>query len=134
MPAHVCVVGLLLERKDVFLLLVAVGDVAGAATEVEEWLVVVRGGRVLGVLVEAQFALIQHAVQVHPRSAVMWQRTKTMVSTRASMKPSTHLLDREGQSRRTKPDQLWRSLLFNYSTGSLWLTFEERQESSQEHR
>ena len=74
----------LLECEDIFLLLVPVGDVAGTAAEAKKRLVVVRCGGVLGVLVETKLTLIQHAVQVHPRSAVMWERTKTTMSTRAS--------------------------------------------------
>lgn len=56
----------LLEREDVLLLLVAIGDVAVAVGEVEQRLVVVGGRGVLGVLVETQLPFIQHAVQVDP--------------------------------------------------------------------
>lgn len=55
-----------LEREDVLLLLVAVGDVAVAVGEVEQWLVVVGRGGVLGVLVETHLPFVQHAVQVDP--------------------------------------------------------------------
>lgn len=57
---------LLLEREDVLLLLVAIGDVAVAVGEVEQRLVVVGRRGVLGVLVETQLPFIQHAVQVDP--------------------------------------------------------------------
>lgn len=56
----------LLEREDVLLLLVAIGDVAVAVGEVEQRLVVVGRRGVLGVLVETQLPFIQHAVQVDP--------------------------------------------------------------------
>lgn len=55
-----------LEREDVLLLLVAVGDVAVAVGEAEQRLVVVRRRGVLGVLVETELPLVQHAVQVDP--------------------------------------------------------------------
>lgn len=55
-----------LEREDVLLLLVSVCDVAVAVGQVEQRLVVVGRGGVLGVLVEAHLAFVQHAVQVDP--------------------------------------------------------------------
>lgn len=62
---------LLLEREDVLLLLVPVGDVTGAAAEAKQRFVVVRCGGALGVLVEAHLALRQHTVEVRPRPAVV---------------------------------------------------------------
>lgn len=56
----------LLEREDVLLLLVAVGDVAVAVGQVEQRLIVVGRGGVLGVLVETHLPFVQHAVQVDP--------------------------------------------------------------------
>jgi len=58
--------GLSLEREDVLLLLVAVGDVAVAVGEVEQRLAVVGRGGALGVLVEAHLPFVEHAVQVDP--------------------------------------------------------------------
>lgn len=55
-----------LERKNVLLLLVAVGDVAVAVGQVEQWLIVVGRGCVLGVLVETNLPFVQDAVQVDP--------------------------------------------------------------------
>lgn len=55
-----------LQRKDVLLLLVAVGDVAVAVAQVELRLIVVGRAGVLGVLVEANLAFVQDAVQVDP--------------------------------------------------------------------
>lgn len=55
-----------LEREDVLLLLVAIGDIAVAVGEVEQRLVVVGRGGVLGVFVEADLPFVQHAVQVDP--------------------------------------------------------------------
>lgn len=55
-----------LEREDVLLLLVAVGDVAVAVGQVEQRLVVVGRGGVLGVLVETNLPFVQDAVQVDP--------------------------------------------------------------------
>lgn len=61
----------ILEREDVLLLLVAVGDVAVAVGEVEQRLAVVSRRGVLGILVEAHLPFVQHAVQVDPRPAVV---------------------------------------------------------------
>lgn len=55
-----------LQRKDVLLLLVAVGNVAVAVAQVELRLIVVGRACVLGVLVEANLAFVQDAVQVDP--------------------------------------------------------------------
>lgn len=60
-----------LQRKDILLLFVAVGDIAVAVGQVKLRLVVVGRAGVLGVLVEADFALVQNAVQVDPRPAVV---------------------------------------------------------------
>lgn len=62
-----------LEREDVLLLLVAVGDVAVAVGQVEQRLIVVGRGGVLGVLVETHLPFVQHAVQVDPWPAVVWE-------------------------------------------------------------
>lgn len=61
------VVQVLPQDEDILLLLVAVGGVEGTDGEVEERLVVVRGRHVPGVLVEGDLALVEYAVQVHPR-------------------------------------------------------------------
>lgn len=63
-----------LEREDILLLFVTIVDITGTTAQVDKRLVVVRCGGVLRVLIEAKLTFIQHAVQVHPRSAVMWER------------------------------------------------------------
>lgn len=55
-----------LEREDVLLLLVAVGDIAVAVRQAEQRLIVVGRSGVLGVLVETQLPFVQDAVQVDP--------------------------------------------------------------------
>lgn len=57
-----------LEREDVFLFLVSEVHIAGAAAQRQTGFVVVRGRRILRVLVESQLAFVQNAVQVHPGS------------------------------------------------------------------
>lgn len=64
-----CTVNCLLKSEDVFPLLIAKDDIAGAAAQIEMWLIVVCRGCVLWILEETKFAFIQYAVQIHPRSA-----------------------------------------------------------------
>lgn len=61
----------LLEREDVFLLLVPVGDITVAVGEVDRWFVVVGCIGVLRILIEAHLPFVQHAVQVDPGPAVV---------------------------------------------------------------
>lgn len=44
-----------------------------AVGQVEQWLIVIGRGGVLGVLVETHLPFVQHAVQVDPRPAVVWE-------------------------------------------------------------
>lgn len=57
------------QDEDVLFVLVSVGGVKGTHGQVEQWLVVVGHRRVPGVLVEADLALLEDAVKVHPRLA-----------------------------------------------------------------
>lgn len=63
-----------LECEDILLLFVTIVDVTGTTAQVDKWLVVVRCGGVLRILVEAQLTFIQHTVQIDPRSAVVRER------------------------------------------------------------
>ncbi len=63
-----------LESEDILLLFVTIVDITGTTAQVDKRLVVVRCGGVLRILIEAQLTFIQHTVQVHPRSAVVWER------------------------------------------------------------
>lgn len=63
-----------LESEDILLLFVTIVDITGTTAQVDKRLVVVRCGSVLRILIEAQLTFIQHTVQVHPRSAVVWER------------------------------------------------------------
>lgn len=55
-----------LQSEDILLLFVAVGDVAVAVGQAEQWLVVVGATGVLGVLVEADLPFVQDTVKVDP--------------------------------------------------------------------
>lgn len=55
-----------LKCEDILLLFVAVGDVAVAVGQAEQWLVVVGCTGVLSILVEANLPFVQDAVQVDP--------------------------------------------------------------------
>ncbi len=63
-----------LESEDILLLFISTVDIAGTTAQVDKRLVAVRCGGVLCILIEAQLTFIQHTVQVHPRSAVVWER------------------------------------------------------------
>lgn len=63
-----------LESEDILLLFVTIVDITGTTAQVDKRLVVVRCGGVLRILIEAQLTFIQYTVQVHPRSAVVWER------------------------------------------------------------
>lgn len=56
------------ECEDILLLFVTIVDVTGTTAQVDKWLVVVRCGGILRILVEAQLTFIQHAVEIDPRS------------------------------------------------------------------
>lgn len=55
-----------LQCEDIFLLFVAIGDVAVAVGQVEQWLIVVGCTGVLGILVEANLPFVQDTVKVDP--------------------------------------------------------------------
>lgn len=62
-----------LQCEDILLLFVAIGDVAVAVGQVEQWLIVVWCTGVLGILVEANLSFVQDTVKVDPRPAVVWE-------------------------------------------------------------
>lgn len=55
-----------LQCEDILLLFVAIGDVAVAVGQVEQWLIVVGCTGVLGILVEANLPFVQDTVKVDP--------------------------------------------------------------------
>lgn len=55
-----------LKREDILLLFVAIGDVAVAVGQVEQWLIVVGCTGVLSILVEANLPFVQDTVKVDP--------------------------------------------------------------------
>ena len=61
-----------LELEDVLLFLVVTSHLAGGLVQAEQWLPAMCAPRcwALGVLVEAQLPLAEHAVQAHPRPGV----------------------------------------------------------------